>query len=85
MRARFAAAAGAAGVGKVVRGGSAGGGGAGVVRALMAGGGVGGGLRNWRQVVLSAAVGVWATRCKFALGGGFPLLNEEASPRLIVP
>ena len=25
----------------------------------------GGGLLNWRQVVLSAAVGVWATRCMF--------------------
>ena len=26
--------------------------------------GVGGAGLNWRQVVLSAAVGVWATRCK---------------------
>lgn len=35
-------------------------------RALMGGGG----MLNWRQVVLSAAVGVWATRCKwFFLGG----------------
>lgn len=25
----------------------------------------GGGLWNWRQVVLSAAVGIWAVRCRF--------------------